>query len=70
MSLIEQTGPKEFAFTVGQKVRVISKVRQMNGKLVTVISRHGDGGTPWYKVGGEGIHQSVSYFEDQLEATS
>jgi hypothetical protein len=60
---------REFKFEVGQKLRIVSKVRYQNGKEVTVISRHDNSGKmPFYKVGGEGIHKSLSYFEDQLEA--
>lgn len=55
-----------FKYIVGQEVRILSKVRHLNGRVVKVVSRHHVGDQRWYKVGGEGIHQSLSYYEDQL----
>lgn len=60
-----------FKFIVGQDVKIKSKDRNLGGKVVRVVSR----GTTeeheppenWYKVKGDGIHEYLSFFEDQLE---
>ena len=71
-----------FKFIVGQEVKVLSKDRNLNGKTVKIVAR-GDltfengnkipshlMAARWYKVTGEGIHESLSFFEDQLSAIS
>lgn len=63
-----------FKYIVGQEVKILSKDRNLNGKTVKISARFGEAlsteSERWYKVTGDGIASSLSFFEDQLEVIS
>lgn len=64
----------DFKYKIYQEVKIISNDRNLNDKTVKIVSRfyaqwedNGPLNTHSYKVSGEGIISSLSFYEDQLK---
>jgi hypothetical protein len=62
----ERAVSEGFKFSTGQTVTVLSKDRNLNGKMVKVIACGTSDGGRWYHVSGTGIHRYLAFFEEQL----